>query len=85
MFADGYTQITAGVATKVPMTLIAVGTETNDGPVRLFFFYRFDDMYCILLKLARRPIGYGKHIAGREHTTSGINDTLQFERKYYLV
>lgn len=33
MLPDAYTQITAGVATKVPMTLIAVGLETNDGPV----------------------------------------------------
>lgn len=36
VFADAYTQITAGLASNVPMTLIAVGTETNDGPVCTF-------------------------------------------------
>lgn len=34
--AEVFTQLTAGLASKVPMTLIAVGTETSDGPVRTF-------------------------------------------------
>lgn len=30
---NAYTQVIAGLASKVPMTFIAVGTKTSDGPV----------------------------------------------------
>lgn len=36
VLADAFIQVTAGLASKVPMTVIAVGTETSDGPVSIF-------------------------------------------------